>query len=272
MIEKTKEGTKRLFFGLEVAAPWPKKLPHGRLLNESCRHLTLAFLGDIPFSKLADNLPFFPQLPLRIGPVGLFNECLLLPERDPHVVAWHVQWLETIKPLEQSLLLLREWLTSLDYSVDNRPFLPHVTLARSPFNRREWTNQFAKLPLCVTNLHLYESKGQLVYEPIWSYQNLQAPFREIEHTADMAFEIIGEDLIQIYRHAMVALSFHCQPLLDHDDEAIDPQGIDQVISALNKAISLTDEKQGCPFKAVSFHGDLVTRNDQLLQWEMIVDV
>ncbi len=40
------EEEKRLFFGAEVSAPWPKELPQGRVLEEKARHLTLAFLGE----------------------------------------------------------------------------------------------------------------------------------------------------------------------------------------------------------------------------------
>jgi len=273
MAEKREnESIKRLFFGLEIEAPWPQNLPQARSVKESCRHLTLAFLGNIPFSKLRDKLDFFPKLPIQIGPVGQFDACLFLPQKDPHVIAWHVNWLENSQALEKSQHLLNDWLRSLDLPVDDRPFLPHVTLGRSPFNSHEWKNQFVPLPLIIKNLHLYESTGQLNYEPIWSYKQLSPPFVEIEHTADMAFEVYGETIQQIYRHAFIALSFHCPSLLKFYEKTKDPQIIDEVIMALNQAISLSDAEQGCSFKAVSFHGELQQRNDKILQWEMIVDV
>jgi RNA 2',3'-cyclic 3'-phosphodiesterase len=48
----TDDPIKRLFFAFEVDAPWPEALPSGRILEPSCRHMTLAFLGNIPFAPL----------------------------------------------------------------------------------------------------------------------------------------------------------------------------------------------------------------------------
>src|SRR5262245_12710617 len=86
------ENTKRVFFGVEVEAPWPERLPPGRFLDEKHRHLTLAFLGDIPFAKLEALLPEVPRPTFHVGPVGHFDALELLPHRHPGVVAWHVLW------------------------------------------------------------------------------------------------------------------------------------------------------------------------------------
>jgi len=37
-------------------------------------------------------------------------------------------------------------------------------------------------------------------------------------------------------------------------------------------VAQADQEIGAPFKAVSFHGNIVKKNNQLLEWEMIVDV
>ena len=41
--------------------------------------------------------------------------------------------------------------------------------------------------------------------------------------------------------------------------------------ALNELIAIVDEKEGCPFKAISFHS-LIREVGPILKWEMIVDV
>ena len=79
-----KEEIKRLFFGVEVHAPWPSQLPSGRLLDETHRHLTLAFLGNIPYSSLMNHLDTFSIPPICVGSSGYFNSCLTLPpSRSP---------------------------------------------------------------------------------------------------------------------------------------------------------------------------------------------
>jgi RNA 2',3'-cyclic 3'-phosphodiesterase len=61
-------------------------------------------------------------------------------------------------------------------------------------------------------------------------------------------------------------------LLPYFDETRIPEGIDQLVIALNQAVSQEDQERGCPFKAVSFHGEIHQEEGQLLTWEMIVDV
>ncbi len=264
--------TKRVFFAMQVAAPWPDELPNGRMLDPSHRHLTLAFLGETDFPKLQAILPEFPPPPFKVGFAGRFDQCLFLPPRRAHVVAWHVTWLEdaaAILPYQKDLIA---WLQLNDFNPDNRrEFLPHVTICRQPFNPRAWEKQFKPLPMIVTDIHLYESIGGLRYEPVWSYP-LKHPFEEFEHTADIAFRIRGASLEHIYRHAHVALAFKCPEMMSYLPQTLPLQNLDDVIMALNEAIARTDQNVGCPYKAVSFHGDIVQEEDGTYLWEMIVDV
>ena len=204
---------KRVFFGIEVHAPWPSKLPQGRLLDESHRHLTLAFLGNVSYSPLSSILESFPKPPLLIGPVGQFDTFLLLPPRRPNVVAWHTVWLDQNTPLIAFQKRLADWLRQFNYSVDEREWLPHVTLCRQPFNPRAWEKFFVPLPFYAGSIHLYESVGNLNYIPVWSWP-IQSPFEEIEHTADMAFIVRGETLQQLYYNAFTALAFKASPFLE----------------------------------------------------------
>lgn len=265
------ENIKRLFFGIEVHAPWPHHLPKGRLLDESHRHLTLAFLGNIPYSPLTEILNHFPKISLKIGSVGYFDSCLALPAHHPHVIAWHADWFGDQFAIIHFQRILSDWLLSHHYSLDKRPWLPHVTLCRQPFDAHVWMKNFIPLPFYTGAIHLYESIGNLNYIPIWSYP-IKSPFEEVNHTADIAFMIRGENFQQLYCNAFAALAFKAPELIEffHLPESF--HHLDEIIIALNDLISRADSKVGSPMKAVSFHGEIVQLQDALLQWEMIVDV
>ncbi len=264
--------TKRLFFGLDLSAPWPAQLPHGRVLNEEDRHLTLAFLGNASVSKLMEILPSMPLPPCRIGFGGLFDQCLFLPKRCPHVVAWHIQWLKERPSLSLYQQQLAEWLKNNDFSVSEKEsFLPHVTLCREPFHISHWKEAFSPLPLYTRSLHLYESLGHSRYRSCW-HLPFKPPFEEKEHTADIAFTILGQDLEQLYLHAYLAMAFKFPPLLDYFNSESVLSNLDDVVIELNHVITRADMDIGCPFKAISFHGVIQQDEEGDLKWEMIVDV
>lgn len=251
----------RLFLGAEVAAPWPSTFPQGRVIKESGRHLTLAFLGEVDYAKAEKLLPAFPEPPFKIGPVGKCDGVLFLPESHPRALAYHIDWFsDQITTYHKSLLL---WLT--DFKIRDRELLSHVTVARSPFNPEEWKRSFTEIPVMMKAIHLYESQGNLNYHPLWSYP-FTLPFVEIEHTADIAFLIRGQDLSALFLHAQIALAFKFPPLLNFFFLE-KPESLDQMITLLNRVISYADAEIGVPFKAVSFHGHFKNQ-----QWEMIVDV
>ncbi len=251
-----------MFFGAEVCAPWPHT-PRGRMIAEGQRHLTLAFLGTASFDALQPLLLHFPRPTFSIGPVGKCDRLLFIPEEHPRAAAYHVEWFHG--DLTSLYAALQTWLSLKD----TRAFLPHVTVARSPFDKAEWQAGFQEFPLLIRAIHLYESTGQLNYEPLWTYP-LILPFEELEHTADIAFVIRGEDLNALFAHAQTALSFKFPQFLPYFSKTI-PKTLDALITALNQGISIADREVGCPFKAVSFHGEILQK-ESLLHWEMIVDV
>lgn len=262
---------KRLFFGIEVHAPWPSDLPRGRLLDENHRHITLAFLGNIPFLPLQEKLSSFPKILQNIGSAGYFDRCLALPPRHPHVIAWHVQWLEQNSMVQRSQIILSDWLVSQGYALDQRPWMPHVTLCRKPFDEEEWMNAFSPLPCYTGAIHLFESVGSLNYIPIWSYP-LRAPFEEVDHTADLAFIVRGDNFENLFLNAFTALAFKAPDLLKYFHLPKPFNHLDDIIIALNEILSRMDSIAGCPMKAVSFHGEAIQLEKALIQWEMIVDV
>lgn len=268
MMETT---TKRLFFGFETEAPWPSALPHGRLLDPSHRHITLAFLGQTDFTQLSQQLSFFPSPPFLIGPVGKFTECLFLPLHHANVAAWKASWLHSDIQIREYQKRLITWLAAGKFlHPDSREWLPHATLCRRPFNEKEWIRTFYPLPFITTRIHLYESLGSLQYTSIWNYP-LTTAFGEIEHTADLAFHIRGETLEHLYLHAFTALAFKFPPLLPFYAEPEEVKDVDDLVISLNDIVARADQAEGCPFKAISFHGEIENKNP-FLEWEMIIDV
>ena len=196
--------------------------------------------------------------------MGWCDRLLFIPEEHPKVAAYHIEWLHgDLAPLHAAL---QQWLSL----TDKRAFLPHVTVARSPFDREEWRETFEEFPIALRAIHLYESRGHLTYVPLWTYP-LLLPFEELEHTADIAFLIRGESLSALFAHAQIALSFKFPEFLRYFSRVCSQIFRRADHWSSTKGISLADQEIGCPFKAVSFHGEILQK-EGLLLWEMIVDV
>ncbi len=263
---------KRLFFGLAVEAPWPVSLPEGRVLTPECRHMTLAFLGNVSWADVEALLPTLPLPQLKVGVAGHADRSLLLPPAHPHVVAWHVQWRgEAATRLLTYQQELVAFLRAAGYHLDSRPFLPHVTMARSPFDTHAWRKAFHPMPMVSHTVHLYESVGSLNYTSLWSH-HLLSPIEEISHTADVAFRIRAESMQQLGINAQIALCFMMPGLLPYLNEMFPDISLEDIVISLNDSITRADSELGCPLKAVSFHGDVVAGPEGVITWEMVVDV
>ncbi len=184
---------KRVFFAFEAHSPWPKSLPKGRMLRETDRHLTVAFLGNIDWKKLEKLLPEVPVPNIHVGMVGEFSLPLFLPPHHPNVVAWEVKWWEEPLDLEAYQIELTDWLQTHGFPIrlHKGPFLPHVTLCRRPFHIDQWEKAFHPLPMYISHFHLYESVGNLNYLPIWTHP-IQEPFTETT--------LFGESIDQLMLH------------------------------------------------------------------------
>ncbi len=262
---------KRLFFAMKVHAPWARELPDGRVMKEGYRHMTLVFLGNIDFDAFAPKLALAPQPCFKVGQTGFFNECLFLPPSQPRVVAWRAEIHQKEKVLAYQEKL-KNWLLAQHLSLEKRerPFLPHVTVARSPCAFKEWQKNFVKTPFYLGDITLFESLGAMVYVPLWQH-SLLPPFEEIPHTADIAFRIRGENPKEIAQNAFTALAFKFPGLLSYFKPEESLESLEEVISSLNAAVTCMDTETGCPFKAISLHGELQEK-ENVLSWEMIVDV
>lgn len=259
----------RLFVGCSLDAVWIDPPHSGRILDAQNRHLTLAFLGNQDRALILEKLQSFPKGVTGLGFAGWCERLLFLPPRHPHVVASHVRFVNA-EGFSQMRESLGDWLKLHGYPVDERPFISHVTLARAPFSIKQWRESFHPFPLFVKGLHLYESLGNSHYKILWSLPFLD-PIEEVDHTADIAFRLKGYTLDHLFQHAQLALAWKFPPMLDYFSED-SVESLDELIMKLNALVSKADADRGCPFKAVSFHGDIETTAEGVLSWEMIVDV
>ncbi|MGM0440479.1 MAG: 2'-5' RNA ligase family protein [Chlamydiota bacterium] len=225
---------RRLFLAFEVQAPWPIQFPEGRLLASESRHLTLIFLNKANLSKTISLLNNFPAPSWPLGLTGIFDRPLFLPPRHPRVAAWHVTFFDDQSPnLIDYYYLLLNWFKSHQYDLKEYPLLPHVTIARKPFNITNWESAFHRLPMMVTDLHLYESMGNLKYLPRWTY-HLPAPFKI---TGDNII-VYGSSVGQLYRHALIALAFK-KPVITSKILAFDtpPKDFDELEASLESFLA-----------------------------------
>lgn len=262
--------SRRLFFGAQIEAPWPDNYPEARIISVEGRHMTLAFLGLCSIPELSKILASVPKPEFKIGPAGIAKELVFLPLDNSRAVALSIEWFDVPSPLEAWGMKLALWLKNNGYPMDERPFFPHVTIGRAPFEKKAWKEQFTPLPLFVKAIHLYQSMGHLEYKSLWEIP-LLPPFEEFEHTADIAFHIRGSTPKELHRNAQIALAFHYPRLIDYFTASLQDE-LDEIIISLNEMIGIADKEYGCPFKAVSFHGKITTDPQTILHWEMIVDV
>lgn len=262
---------KRLFVALRIEAPWPEELPRGRVIAPDVRHLTLSFLGQQEEERILSLMPGMPPYPLPLGAAGHFDKCLFLPHGHPRVVSWRLDLGDQEKPLSDYAHAVQEFFRSQGIEVEHRnTWLPHATIAREPFFSEDWEKSFTPLPFAITGCTLFESQGNLHYEPLWQMLFVH-PFEKLPHTADIGFLVRGQTYEQLYRNARIALAFEYPPMLAYKANGPAPQSVEDVVRALNQLVTAMDVATGSPFKAVSYHGQ-AKQMGTYMEWEMIVDV
>lgn len=114
----------RLKTGIQFSGAYPSWVKAESL------HLTLAFLGSTEVNKITELHSFMQEAvvglkPLRLRLAGL---SLFPTPKNPRVIALHLTG--DLVQLERIQTTLAQRLMDAGYPVDNRPFRPHVTLAR----------------------------------------------------------------------------------------------------------------------------------------------
>ena len=264
---------KRIFFAFEIEAIWQNVPKENKIIEEKNRHITLLFLGENNLLEVEKYLNELPELETKIAPVGFFDKCIFLPEKKPRLVAYSVNFLNKKTNIENFQKKLFDFFQNKNFVLKERLkiFLPHVTICRNNFDLKKFKENFIQTPLYVKSFNLFESLGHSVYKTLWKKSFIE-PFLEIEHTADIAFTIRGTTYLELLYNSFIALCFKWINFLNNYEDLDEVNSIDDVIINLNELITKAEIKgEHLPFKAVSFHSDIIKKDD-ILNWEMIVDV
>ncbi|NGX63060.1 MAG: RNA 2',3'-cyclic phosphodiesterase [Candidatus Anoxychlamydiales bacterium] len=264
--------TKRLFFGFEIQTLWPKTFTAKKIIKEENRHITLLFLGENIIEDIEKHLQDLPSLDTNIPLAGFFDKTLFLPEKNPRLVAYRANFFDKSKEVKNFQNELFEFFKKKNFSIkQNSNFLPHVTVCRENFSIKEFKENFYFFPFYIKSFNLYESFQNSEYKTLWK-KDFQKPFQEFFHTADIAFIIKGENFSSLLLNSFIALAFKEFSILNYFNELKSVTSLDDVIINLNEIITKAEiDGLHMPFKAVSFHSDIETKQN-LLHWEMIVDV
>jgi 2'-5' RNA ligase len=113
-----------------IAQKVGKIIPQAKLADPDKYHLTLAFIGDQPdtlkerlietMSKAADKIPPFSVVPAYI-------------DGFPHLHNSKVIWVGVNGDIDRLIVLqqrIQTQLADLNLPIDNRPFTPHITIAK----------------------------------------------------------------------------------------------------------------------------------------------
>ena len=146
-----------------------KEAVSGNFTRISNLHLTVAFLGEVSSDRLQDIRKIMNQtafgidvFEMEIGGLGKFIN-------EGEFLYWcGIRENETLDKLQQSLI---QGLKANEFSVDDKPFKPHITLGRrcrmnSNFDEKEFANMIGPIRMKVTTINLMKSEyreGSLTY-------------------------------------------------------------------------------------------------------------
>ena len=139
MIYVSTEKRQRIFIGIPIGKPVQQAIdrllvplkPHSRYLRwvpAGNRHLTLAFLGDIPVGDVETLLGVFNRTYRRYGPFHYgFSALERFPNARGRIIALTG---EASEPLHSLAMTTRDMLQVSGLDFERKKFRPHVTLAR----------------------------------------------------------------------------------------------------------------------------------------------
>ena len=144
------------------------KFGTGNFTNIDNLHITLKFLGEVPFSQLEglheamDDLKASPFI-LSCTGVQIFNKSGIISAK----VSGEIEKLQALQSALETAL------ERIGYAKESRPFRPHITLVRQ-FKANEGFNpgvvNSEKVTFRVDEVILFESRrdaGKLVYAPLF---------------------------------------------------------------------------------------------------------
>jgi 2'-5' RNA ligase len=263
---------KNFFFAFELETIWEDDFKDLKVIDKKNRHLTLLFLGENNFNEIKKYLDQMSNLNIQIGSVGYFEKVIFLPENNPRAAAYKANFLNDELKIKNYQKELISFFKNKEINLKKeKDFLPHVTISRDKFDKKELKNKFIKAPFYIKSFNLYESLFSSNYKSLWKKEYL-APFKEIEHTADIAFEVVGIDCNQLLLNAFTAICFKEFKMLDYINLLKKVSSIDEIIINLNEILTQMEiDGYQAFFKAISLNQKTYKKNN-LIFWEMVIDV
>lgn len=168
MIYVNTEKRQRIFIGIPISRPGQRVVEklldplksHSRNLRwvpANNRHLTLAFLGDIPVCDVETLLGNFNSAYQQYKP---FRYCLSALERFPNARGRIIALTgETSEPLQSLAMATRDMLRDCGLMYERKKFRPHLTLARIRNPRHPLTriDRHAQVDIDVERIVVYRS-------------------------------------------------------------------------------------------------------------------
>lgn len=149
-----------------------KEAVSGNFTRTSNLHLTVAFLGEVSSNRIRDIRKVMNQtimgrdeFEIELSGLGKFIN-------QGEFLYWcGIRENETLDKLQQSLI---QGLKANEFSVDDKPFKPHITLGRrcrmnSNFDEKEFTKKISLINMKVTTIDLMKSEhkeGKLTYTSV----------------------------------------------------------------------------------------------------------
>lgn len=165
-INFTTEVKKQLY---QIIKYLSKEAIKGNFTKTSNLHLTLAFLGEVSSNRVQDIMKVMNQnamdresFEIEIGGLGKFIN-------NGELLYWYgIRENETLTNLQHALI---RGLKAYEFSVDDKPFKPHITLGRrcrmnSDFDENEFAKMISPIFMEVTTINLMKSEykeGKLTY-------------------------------------------------------------------------------------------------------------
>lgn len=149
-----------------------KEAVSGNFTRTSNLHLTVAFLGEVSSNRIKDIRNVMNQsafgsdvFDIEVGGLGKFIN-------NGELLYWcGIRENETLDKLQHTLI---QGLKANEFSVDDKPFRPHITLGRrcrmnSNFDEKEFAKKISPIRMKVTTINLMKSEhreGKLTYSSI----------------------------------------------------------------------------------------------------------
>lgn len=146
-----------------------KEAVSGNFTRASNLHLTVAFLGEVSSNRIQDIMKVINQsvmgreaFEIEVGGLGKFIN-------QGELLYWcGIRENETLEKLQHTLI---RGLKAYKFSVDDKPFRPHITLGRrcrmnSNFDEKEFAKKISPICMKVTTINLMKSEhieGKLIY-------------------------------------------------------------------------------------------------------------